>query len=175
MFAGVKKKKKKRSDNNRPQGKSCGHWRGHTLPRVSLCREGRWGVFAPQHTCRALHTLEAGKHEDREVKRTVHKDMARRSRRTVDRVCATYSPSILFSRTLVSSSNSWILSVCRFWSSNFSFSISATALWSYRGEELTLSLLSQNGLFCNSEKRFSCISLFIYMVTWTTKDIKYSK
>lgn len=59
------KKKKKRSDNNRPQGKSCGHWRGHTLPRVSLCREGRWGVFAPQHACRALHTLEAGKHEDR--------------------------------------------------------------------------------------------------------------
>lgn len=173
MFAGVKKKKK-RSDNNRPQGKSCGHWRGHTLPRVSLCQRKVRGFCS---TARLPCTAHSGSREawGQEVKRTVHKDMARRSRRTVDRVCATYSPSILFSRTLVSSSNSWIFSVCRFWSSNFSFSISATALWSYRGEELTLSLLLQNGLFCNSEKRFSCISLFIYMVTWTTKDIKYSK
>ena len=30
-------------------------------------------VLTPQHTCLALHTLEAERHEDREVKRTANK------------------------------------------------------------------------------------------------------
>lgn len=51
---------------------------------------------------------------------------------TVVLVSAKYSASILLKRAFVSSSNSWIFSVCFFWRLNLSFSISATALWSYK-------------------------------------------